>query len=60
MKSTLGNNMERRKMVEALLLYNFNSTKAINHLLNNSEPTNVKPMEKKEKGDYNNLVTALF
>lgn len=39
-------------MVEALLLYNFNTSKAINHLLNKNEPEALKSTEKKEKGDY--------
>lgn len=54
MVSTLGSNVERSKMVEALFLYNYNTTKAISHLLNKAEPPIVKTTEKKEKGDYNN------
>lgn len=52
MKSTLGNTIERSQMVDALLLFNFNVSKAINHLLTKNEPAVPKAPEKKEKGDY--------
>lgn len=52
MKSTLGNSFERSQMVDALLIFNFNTSKAINHLLTKSDTSTTKAIEKKDKGDY--------
>lgn len=52
MKDLVGKNVTRKDMVDAVLLFNFNAEKALNHILNNTKPVLAKVTDRKEQGDF--------
>lgn len=51
-KATLGDSVPRQQLINAVLLHNFNTERALNYLLENLGNGRSNVVENKDKGDY--------